>query len=179
MIKFSSQSTPIHHPPSTIHPKPAHLRQLPIYRYTASLLFRLLLLLLLLVVRLPLFFISPNQSIKSIKQADRNSSSLLAFPIYSCGTSDRHSSTSASQRIRLHQKQPCSAVPDPGNCVILLPDAREKIHSRAMDPSTAGGGQQQQRGQQPAYDIRQGGHYGTSSINLRYISLVSRSEACM
>jgi len=30
-----------------------------------------------------------------------------------------------------------------------------------MDPSTAGGGQQQQRGQQPVYDVRQGGHYGT------------------
>lgn len=29
-----------------------------------------------------------------------------------------------------------------------------------MDPSTAGGGQQQQRSQQPVYDIRQGGHYG-------------------
>jgi hypothetical protein len=37
-----------------------------------------------------------------------------------------------------------------------------------MDPSTAGGGQQQQRGQQPVYDVRQGGHYGTSSINLFY-----------
>jgi hypothetical protein len=30
-----------------------------------------------------------------------------------------------------------------------------------MDPSTAGGGQQQQRGQQVVYDVRQGGHYGT------------------
>ena len=34
-----------------------------------------------------------------------------------------------------------------------------------MDPSTAGGGQQQQRNQQPVYDVGQGGHYGKSSIH--------------
>ncbi|KAF7505784.1 hypothetical protein GJ744_000455 [Endocarpon pusillum] len=32
-----------------------------------------------------------------------------------------------------------------------------------MDPSTAGGGQQQQRTQQPVYDVNQGGHYGASA----------------
>jgi hypothetical protein len=73
-----------------------------------------------------------------------------------------------NHKLFIHPDRLCGSNSTPWSFPPQLPVGSTNRIKRAMDPSTAGGGQQQQRGQQPVYDVRQGGHYGTSSINLFY-----------